>query len=124
MPIIAALGRSAENRQATVSLACDIDGGHASLLEGLVSEVAAEAFKRPAAAHSSIRLPRERGRTTFLALMAKEPDFLKTLETAVRAVLEDADTKASERIAAIAAGAKLLMIRHKINETDESSFFR
>jgi hypothetical protein len=56
--------------------------------------------------------------------MAKEPDFLKTLEAGVRAVLKDPETKASERIAAIAAGAKLLMIKHRISETDESNFFK
>jgi hypothetical protein len=51
-------------------------------------------------------------------------DFLKTLEQGVRAVLRDKDAKASEKIAAISAGAKLLMIRHRISDADSESFFR
>ena len=57
--------------------------------------------------------------------MAKADDsFLKLLEAGVRAVLKDPESQPSERIAAIAAGAKLLMIRHKISDTDESTFFK
>ena len=55
---------------------------------------------------------------------ASSDSLLKALDAGVRAVLRDPDAKPSEKVAAIAAGAKLLMIRHKINETDESSFFR
>ena len=50
--------------------------------------------------------------------------FLDTLEQGVRAVLKDKDAKASERVAAVAAGAKLLMIKHKISEADQDSFFK
>ena len=59
--------------------------------------------------------------------MAKDPasgDFLTELEKGVRAVLRDKEAKASERIAAVVAGAKLLMIRHRISDTDESNFFK
>jgi hypothetical protein len=57
---------------------------------------------------------------------AKPPDqvFLEILERGVRDVLKADASTAAERIAAINAGAKLLMIRHKIAETDESQFFR
>jgi len=51
-------------------------------------------------------------------------DFLKTLEDGVRRVLSDSKAKASERVSAIAAGAKLLMIKHKISGDDETSFFK
>lgn len=50
--------------------------------------------------------------------------FLKTLEDGVKAVLRDKDAKASERVAAIAAGAKLLAIKHKISDADQDSFFK
>jgi hypothetical protein len=56
----------------------------------------------------------------------KTPDqaFLETLERGVREVLRAENSTTAERIAAINAGSKLLMIRHKISETDESEFFR
>ena len=50
-------------------------------------------------------------------------NFLATLEKGVRAVLTAKESSPSERIAAINAGAKLLMIKHRIAETDESNFF-
>lgn len=49
--------------------------------------------------------------------------FLKTLENGVKDVLADKEAKASERVAAITAGAKLLAIRHKISEGDAKGFF-
>lgn len=57
--------------------------------------------------------------------MAKaDESFLKLLEAGVRAVLKDPESKPSERIAAIAAGSKLLMIKFKISEDDSSAFFK
>lgn len=55
---------------------------------------------------------------------SSEDDFLKTLEAGVRKVLRDPDSKPSERVAAIAAGSKLLMIRYRISDSEESTFFR
>lgn len=52
-----------------------------------------------------------------------EHDFMATLEAGVRKVLAENDATAGERIAAINAGAKLLMIRHKISGGDEKGFF-
>jgi hypothetical protein len=56
----------------------------------------------------------------------KPPDqvFLEILERGVREVLRAEASTAAERIAAINAGAKLLMIRHRISESDESQFFK
>lgn len=57
--------------------------------------------------------------------MAKaEDDFMATLQRGVRAVLKDPNAKAHEKVAACAAGAKLLMIQFKISGDDETSFFR
>jgi hypothetical protein len=53
-----------------------------------------------------------------------EDDFLLTLEKGVRGVLRSKDAKPNEKVAAIAAGAKLLMIRHKITDDTEDSFFK
>lgn len=50
-------------------------------------------------------------------------DFLGTLENGVKDVLKAKETTASERVAAVNAGAKLLMIRHKITGGDEKGFF-
>lgn len=57
---------------------------------------------------------------------AKPPDqaFLETLEKGVKDVLRADSSTTAERIAAINAGAKLLMIRNKISESEESTFFR
>ena len=51
-------------------------------------------------------------------------DFLHILEDGVKQVLSNRKSKSSERVAAISAGAKLLMIRHKISGADEESFFK
>src|SRR5215469_14186885 len=65
---------------------------------------------------------------SLLPQMAKESasddDFLKTLEDGVRRVLKAKDAKPNERVAAIAAGAKLLMIRYKISVDEEPNFFK
>jgi hypothetical protein len=50
-------------------------------------------------------------------------EFLKTLKNGVKDVLADDKAEASERVAAINAGAKLLMIEHKITGGDEKGFF-
>jgi hypothetical protein len=49
--------------------------------------------------------------------------FLKALKRGVKDVLANKDSQPSERVAAITAGAKLLMIQHKINGNDEKGFF-
>ncbi len=62
-------------------------------------------------------------------MAAKKPDgdnsgeFLSILEKGVKTVLNNKDATASERVAAVTAGAKLLMIRHRINESDGKGFF-
>jgi hypothetical protein len=50
--------------------------------------------------------------------------FLKALKRGVKDVLANKDSQPSERVAAITAGAKLLMIQHKISESEETSFFK
>ena len=52
-----------------------------------------------------------------------EPEFLSVLEDGIRGVLKNRKTSSSERIAAITAGSKLLMIKYKISGSDEKSFF-
>lgn len=53
-------------------------------------------------------------------------DFLKTLKEGVRSVLENKEAKPAEKIAALAAGAKILMVEHKITpepgDTDGNFF--
>jgi hypothetical protein len=49
--------------------------------------------------------------------------FLKVLKKGVREVLGNKDSLPAERIAAITAGAKLLIIQHRISETDGKGFF-
>lgn len=49
--------------------------------------------------------------------------FLKALKKGVKDVLANKDSQPSERVAAITAGAKLLMIQHRINESDGKGFF-
>ena len=49
--------------------------------------------------------------------------FLKVLKKGVKDVLANSSSEPSERVAAITAGAKLLMIQHKINGNDEKGFF-
>ena len=56
---------------------------------------------------------------------ADTPDkFLDVLEEGVKKVLNDTASKPSERIAAIAAGVKVAMIRHRISGGDEEGFFK
>jgi hypothetical protein len=53
-----------------------------------------------------------------------EKDLSEVLEASIRAVLKDKSTKPSDRLKAIEAGAKLLMIRHKISGAgDDGNFF-
>jgi hypothetical protein len=58
---------------------------------------------------------------------AKDDSFLKTLEKAVSDILAGEKSKPAERLKAIEAGAKLLMIRHRIEGPGEGgqsgSFF-
>lgn len=54
----------------------------------------------------------------------KELDLSEVLEAAIRSVLKDKETKPSDRVKAIEAGAKLLAIRHKIEGGgDAGNFF-
>jgi hypothetical protein len=50
-------------------------------------------------------------------------DFMVILEDGIRTVLKNKDASPSERIQAVTAGAKLLMIKHKISGSDEKGFF-
>ena len=52
-----------------------------------------------------------------------DDDFLTVLEEGIRAVLKGKKCSATERIAAVTAGAKLLMIRHRISGSDDKGFF-
>lgn len=49
--------------------------------------------------------------------------FLKVLEKGVKDVLGNKDSLPGERIAAVTAGAKLLMIKHRISGDDQKGFF-
>lgn len=49
--------------------------------------------------------------------------FLKVLKKGVKDVLGNSDSLPAERIAAVTAGAKLLMIQHRISGNDEKGFF-
>ena len=51
-------------------------------------------------------------------------NFVRLLEAGVERVLRDKEATASERLAAVNAGAKLLMIRFKISGSDEDNFFK
>jgi hypothetical protein len=51
-------------------------------------------------------------------------DFLKTLENGVRDVLKKRGATAAEKVAAIAAGVKVAMIKHKVSGADEDNFFK
>jgi hypothetical protein len=51
-------------------------------------------------------------------------DFMTALEEGVRAVLKNRKASASERMAAVNVGVKLLAIRHKISGSDDSEFFK
>lgn len=52
-----------------------------------------------------------------------EPEFIALLESGVRAVLRDKNSKTSDRLKAIEIGSKLLAIRHKIDGGDDSGSF-
>lgn len=52
-----------------------------------------------------------------------EDDFLRTLEDGVREVIKNKRSKPSERMAAVTAGVKILAIRHKIKDGDDTGFF-
>jgi hypothetical protein len=51
-------------------------------------------------------------------------DLIKVLEDGVKAVLKNRRAKSSERVAAIAAGVKLAMVKYKISGADEDNFFK
>lgn len=55
-----------------------------------------------------------------------DTDFLSVLEMGIRAVLESKDSTVKERMDAVNAGTKLMLIKHKINDAgDEAgSFFK
>ena len=55
---------------------------------------------------------------------AEKDEFLDALEQGVRDVLKDPDCEQRDRVAAIAAGVKVAMIRHRISGEDEDSFFK
>lgn len=51
-------------------------------------------------------------------------DLLSSLEAGVRSVLTDKKATRAEKVQAITAGTKLLLIRHKIKgSTDDDNFF-
>jgi hypothetical protein len=52
-----------------------------------------------------------------------ETDFMAVLEKGVRDVLKAKESTSAERMSAITAGAKLLMIKHKISGSDVKGFF-
>ena len=52
-----------------------------------------------------------------------DDDFLTVLEEGIRAVLKGKKVSPTERIQAVAAGAKLLMIKHRISGDDAKGFF-
>jgi hypothetical protein len=49
--------------------------------------------------------------------------FLDILEQGVKDVLKDKSTEPSDRVAAINAGVKVAMIRHRISPEGEEGFF-
>lgn len=54
-----------------------------------------------------------------------DDDFLSVLESGIRDVLQDKKTTAKERMDAVNAGTKLMLIKHKITDTsnEAGSFF-
>lgn len=52
-----------------------------------------------------------------------EDDFLADLKAAVRKVIHDEHTSKRDINAAVANGAKLLVIEHKINPAEADDFF-
>lgn len=55
---------------------------------------------------------------------AETDKFLDILEKGVKDVLADKSCEQSDRVAAINAGVKVAMIRHRISGADEESFFK
>lgn len=59
--------------------------------------------------------------------MTKKPDnnLMAALEKGIKDVLDDKDSTAKERMDAVNAGTKLLLIKHKIKDSDDEpgSFF-
>ncbi len=56
--------------------------------------------------------------------VTEKTDFQDVLEQGVRGVLSNRKATASEKLQAVAAGVKLLAIRHKISGGDEEGFFK
>lgn len=56
----------------------------------------------------------------------KSPDFMEILESGVRDVLTNKKATMKDRIDAINAGTKLMLIKHKITDTggESGSFFK
>jgi hypothetical protein len=56
----------------------------------------------------------------------KSPDFMEILEVGVRDVLTNKKASMKDRIDAINAGTKLMLIKHKITDTsgESGSFFK
>lgn len=54
-----------------------------------------------------------------------DSDFLATLEKGIKDVLENKSSTAKERMEAVNAGTKLMLIKHKISDSsdDAGSFF-
>ena len=52
-----------------------------------------------------------------------DDDFLTVLEEGIRTVLKGKKVSPTERIQAVAAGAKLLMIKFRISGDDAKGFF-
>lgn len=61
--------------------------------------------------------------------MSKTPEtvestnFMEVLEQGVRDVLKNRKASASDKLAAVTAGTKLLAIRHRIEGDDQKGFF-
>lgn len=53
----------------------------------------------------------------------QKDDFLEMLKKGVKTIVEDEQASRRDRNAAIANGAKLLQIEHKINPHEEENFF-
>lgn len=53
----------------------------------------------------------------------QDKDFVVILEGGIRDVLKNRKTKPSEKVAAIVAGTKLMLVKHKIDGGDDKGFF-
>ena len=55
-----------------------------------------------------------------------DTDFLQVLENGIRSVLENKEATSKEKMDAVNAGTKLMLIKHKISDTgdDAGSFFK